>query len=60
MSAATGNGSQIAMTAMTVTVSATNVQSTNASAMPNHIAARRFACTISAISCRGSSSCLRI
>jgi len=32
----------------------------NAAAMPSHIAARLFAARISAISWRGSSSCLRM
>ena len=46
--------------ATTRNVNATSVPNTKASAIPNHFTATRFAWMISAISCRGSSSCLRM
>jgi len=46
--------------AMRSTTSVISVMKANPAAMPSHIAARLFAARISAISWRGSSSCLRI
>ena len=54
ISAEAQSGSQIAMSPMTNTANAMSVSRRKANAIPNHLAAFRFALTISAISCLGS------